>query len=80
MSQGRLCVSIVFGARAGFSLDASHVFYQSVLLIFPLIGDKVGVVVSRVHDGYEAGLPLCSMAVTALSGEGSAPQLVKYKS
>lgn len=54
-------------------MDASHVFPPSVLAIIPLIGCVVGVVVSRGCAGCEVGLPLCSMAITTLSGLGFAP-------
>ena len=60
----RQCVSSVFGVKAGFGMDAGHIFPQSVLTIFPLIEDMVGVVISRACDGHEAALPL---SVTALS-------------
>ena len=36
-------------------------------------------VISRASTGYWAGAPLCSIAITALSGAGSAPQLLEYK-
>lgn len=57
-------------------MDASHVFPQSVMAIILLIGGVVGIVISGAHAGCEMGLLLCSMAVTALSGSGSAPQLL----
>ena len=56
-----------FGARATFVIDASHVSPHGVLNLIPLIGYVVGVVVSRAYDGYEAGFPLCFLAVTTLS-------------
>ena len=34
----RLCKSNIFGARAVFGMDASHVFPQSVLSVIPLTG------------------------------------------
>ena len=36
----RQFVSSVFGVRAGFGMDASHIFPQSVLGGIPLIGYK----------------------------------------
>lgn len=33
----RLCESMVFGARAAFGMDASHVFAQNVLATIPLV-------------------------------------------
>ena len=69
----RLCMSNSFGARAGFCMDAIHVFPQSVLVIIPLIGGVVGVVLSRAYAECEAELPLCSVAITALLGRGLLP-------
>ena len=57
-------MSNIFGARAGFGMDASHVFLQNVLTVIPLIGGVVAVVVSRDCAGCEAGLPLCFMAIS----------------
>ena len=34
----RLCESSVFGPRAGFGMDASHIFPRSVVAVFPLLG------------------------------------------
>lgn len=41
------CVSNIFGARTDFSMDAIHVFPQSMLGIIPFIRGVVDVVVSR---------------------------------
>lgn len=71
-----LCVSSILGARAGLGKDTSQFFPQSLLDIILLIGGVVGIVISGAHAGCEMGLLLCSMAVTALSGSGSAPQLL----
>ena len=38
--------SDIFGVRAVFGADASHVFPQSVLAIIPLIMGVIGIVVS----------------------------------
>ena len=51
MSLCRVCESNIFGARAGFCMDASHDFPQSVLAVIPLIGSVIGVVVSRACTG-----------------------------
>ena len=72
-----LCESNIFGAKAVFGMDACHVFPQGVLALLPLIGGVIGVVVTRACTGCWAGPPLCSVVVTALSGAGSAPQLLK---
>ena len=73
----RWYVSSIFGARAGFGMDASHIFPQGVLVVTPLIGGVLGVVISRACAGCEAGLHLCSVAVTGLLGVGPAPQLLE---
>ena len=64
----RLCVSSIFGVRAGFGMDVSHVFPQSVLAVIPLLGGVIGVY--RACAECEAVLPLFSMAITALLGWG----------
>ena len=56
-------------------MDDGHVFPQSGN--YPLDGGVIGVVVTRVCTGSWAGPPLSPVAVTALSGVGSAPQLLK---
>lgn len=66
-----LCESSIFVTRTGFGMDASHIFPQSVLAITPLIGGVIGVVRSTACAGYWTGPPVCSMAVTTLSGTGS---------
>lgn len=67
-------MSNIFGARTGFGVDAGHVFLQSVLAVIPLI---VGLLVSRACARWEVGSLLCSMAVTTLSGAGSASQMLE---
>ena len=73
----RLCVSKVLGAGAGFDMDASHVFPQSVLATITLIGGVVGVGGSKACAGCEAELPLCPVAVTTLIRVESDPQLLE---
>ena len=70
----RLRVPIPFGGRAGFDMDASHVFCQGVLAAIILVGGEVGDGCARAGVGYEVGLPLCSVAITALLGVGSDPK------
>ena len=60
--------SSIFGVRAGFGMDVSHVFPQSVLAVIPLLGGVIGVY--RACAECEAVLPLFSMAITALLGWG----------
>lgn len=64
----------IFGERAGFNMDTSHIFLQGVLAVFPLIGSVVGVGGCKACVGYEVGFPLSSVAVTILSGAGPAPR------
>lgn len=42
-SLSRLCVSNIFGVRAGFDLDTRHIFPQGVLATVTLIGGVVAV-------------------------------------
>ena len=42
------CVSNIFGSRAGFGMDASHVFPQSMLAVIHFARDVVDVVVFRI--------------------------------
>ena len=58
-------------------MDASHIFPQSELAVILLIAGMIGFVVSRVHTVGWAGLPLCSVVVTALLGVESAPQFLE---
>ena len=53
-------------------MDASPIFLQRVLTVFPVIGSVFGVVVSRLA-GCEVGLLFCSVAVTTLPGVGLLP-------
>ena len=55
----RLCVSNVFGVRAGFGMDTSHIFPQGVLVSVALIRGMVGVAVSGTCAGCEVGLHGC---------------------
>ena len=69
-------VPTAFGGRAGFDVDASHVFPQGVLAAVTLVGDGAGGGGARDGAVCEAGRPLCSVVVTAL---GSAPKLLEWK-
>ena len=53
-------------------MNASPIFLQRVLTVFPVIGSVVGVVVSRLA-GCEVGLLFCFVAVTTLPGVGLLP-------
>lgn len=63
-------MSSVFGVRADFDMDVSHILPQSVLATIILIVAMVGVRRSKACAVNEVGL-LCSMAVATLSGVGS---------
>ena len=69
-----------FGRRAGFDVDASHVFPQGVLAAIALVGGGAGDGGASAGARCEIGFPLCSVAITALSGTGSAPKLLEQKS
>ena len=67
------CLPSVSGVRTGFHADTSHIFSQGVLATITLIRGVTGAVGARDCARCEVGLPLCSVAVTTLSGVGSAP-------
>ena len=75
----RLHVPNAFGGRAGFGVDASHIFPQGVLAAIILAGGGAVDRGARAEDRCEAGLPLCSVAKTALSGVRSNPKLLEQK-
>ena len=54
-------------------MDTCHFFPQCMLAVFPLTIDVTDIVVTRACIDYQAGLPLCFVIVTALSGAVSAP-------
>lgn len=76
MSLCRLCVSNIFGGRAGFGMDQMDLYSGYASGYLPS-GNVVGIVVSRACTGCEAGLPLGSLVVTTLARAGSAPQLLE---
>ena len=65
-----------FGGRAGFDVDASHVFPQNVLAAITLVSGGAG---DRAGLGCEARILLWSVAITALPGTGSDPMLLQQK-
>ena len=67
------------GVRDGFDVDTSHVFPHHVLATTTLVGGVAFDGGARVCAGCEAGFPLCSVAITTLSGAGSAPKLLEWK-
>lgn len=70
----RLRVPSAFCGRSGF-VDTNHIFAQCVLAAFSLIGGGAEDGGAGARAWNELGLPLCSVAVTALSGAGSDPKL-----
>ena len=66
----------VFSARAGFDVNASHLFPYGVLATITLIEGVAGVVGAKACTECEVGLPFCSVA---LSGVGSAPKWLEQK-
>ena len=75
----KVCVPSAFGGRAGFDMDASHLFPQGVLAAITLLGGGAGDEGVRGGAWCEAGLSLCSVAITTLSGVGSGPKMLKRK-
>ena len=53
-----VCVLRVFGGRAGFGVNTSHIFPQDVLAAITLVGGGAGEGVARAGSRCEVGLPL----------------------
>ena len=68
-----------FGERAGFDMDTSHVFPHGVLAAITLAGNEARDGGARAGIGCEAGLRLCSVTITALSGARSDTELLEQK-
>ena len=75
----RLHVPIAFGMKAGFNLDVSHVFPHGVLAAITLVVGWAREGGATTGPGCETGLPLCSVAITALSRVGSDLNLLEQK-
>ena len=73
VSPCRLCLSSVFGVRAGSDVDASHVFPQCLLATITLVGSVVGIGGSKAYAACEVELSLCSIAIAGLLGWGRLP-------
>ena len=76
----RLHMPNIFGGRAGFDMDASHVFLQGTLAAIHLVWDGAGERMTKTGARCEVGLTLWSVAVTALSCVGCDPKLLEKKS
>ena len=72
-----LHVPSTFGGRAGFDVNASHIFPEGVLAAIPLAGGRAGEGGARAGARCEPGLPLCSVATTVLSGVRSDCKLLE---
>lgn len=66
-----------FGGRVGFGMNTSHVFPQGLLAAIILVRGETGNRRVRARVGCEVGLPLRSVAVTALMEVGSSPKLLE---
>lgn len=71
-----LCESSIFDAKSVFTMDAYHILPRCLLALIPWVGGVIGAVVIQAFPGYWLRPSLCSVVVTALSGAGSAPQLL----
>ena len=69
----QLHVPSAFDGRAGFDMEASHVFPQGVLTAVTLVQGGTRDRGARVGARYEARLPLCSVAIITLQGQGLIP-------
>ena len=67
-----------FGGRFGFDVDASRIFPLDALAAIPLPGGGAGDGGARAGTGCEAGLPLCSVAIPALLGVVTDPELLEW--
>lgn len=66
----------VFGIRAGFDVDTSHIFPQGMLASITLTVDVVGVRRPEACTVCEVGLAFCSMVIATLLGVRPAPYLL----
>ena len=69
-----------FDGRAGSDMSTSHIFPQGVLAASILVGGGAGEGGAEARARCEAGLLLCSVAITALLGAGSDPKLLEQRS
>ena len=58
-------------------MNRSHIFPQCVLAAITLVGGGAGDGGSRDRAKCEAGIPLCSVAITTLLGAGVNPKLIQ---
>ena len=79
MSLHRPHVPRAFGGRAGSVVSISHVLPQGGLAALTLVGGGAGDGGARTGARCDPGLPLCSVAITAILGVASDPKLLKQK-
>lgn len=73
------CVPSVFGGRAGFDENMSHVFPQGVLATITLVVGGAGDRRAVTYTGCDFGLPFCSISCNYLSGARSTSQDAKVE-
>ena len=71
----RLHMPSASGGRAGFYVNSSHAFPQGVLAVVTLVGCGAGDGGAKARARCEAGLPLCSVAITTPWRVRSDPKL-----
>ena len=69
----RLCVFCVFGARAGFSADASHILPQDMLAVMSFVQGMIGVGGPKTCAQCARGIPPCSVASLSCQGQSCSP-------
>lgn len=67
------------GGKAGFDVDARHVFPQGVPAVTALVGGGTEDGGSRAGASFELGVSLYSVAINILSGVRSVPRLLEQK-
>ena len=73
------CVYHCLGWESWIEVKPSHIFPQGFLAAIPLVGGGVVDIGARTGAVCEVGLPLCSVAVTALLGVRSDLKLLEQK-
>lgn len=68
-----------FGRWAGLDMSRSHLCLHGTLVAITVVGRGAGDKGARAGASCEVGFPLCSVAVTVLSGVGLDPRLMEQK-
>ena len=74
-----LCVPSVFGGRAGFDVNTSHVFPQSVLAAITLEGGGAGDGGAKVRTSYEVAFLSAQRLSPPSWDRVSSPKLLQQK-